>query len=267
MPRLLPGLTILVACLSLAPRAAADVAVLPPILDATLYQNATGTVANGTGQHLFVGRNAAGNRRRALLIFDVAGQIPAGSTIVAASLTLNVSNVPPSVNPVGVEVHRVLASWGEGASDAPGQEGNPALAEADDATWLHRFFPADFWTLEGGDFDPAPRASEVVSDFGAITWDSTPELVADVQDWLDDPASNNGWILVGDGFAFQTAKRLDSREHPDPASRPRLTVEYELLPAVEIPAFSAWGLVLLAASLGAVAVRRLAWAPVPSRRR
>ncbi|MEE8522625.1 MAG: hypothetical protein V3T72_01740 [Thermoanaerobaculia bacterium] len=45
---------------------------------------AAGSVANGAGQHLFIARTAAGNRRRAVLAFDVAGQIPAGSTIVAA---------------------------------------------------------------------------------------------------------------------------------------------------------------------------------------
>lgn len=258
MPRILLSLTICAICWSVVPEAAAEVAVLTPIRDATLYQDDAGAVANGAGQHLFIARTASGNRRRAVLAFDVAGQIPAGSTIVAASLTLNVSNVPPSVNPIGVEVHRVLAAWGEGASNAPGQEGVPAPAVAGDATWLHSFFPGDLWVMEGGDFDPLARASEVVADFGPVTWGSTPEMVADVQEWLDSPATNDGWILVGDGFAFQTAKRLDSREHPDPARRPQLMVDFLAPPVTEIPTLSTWGLVLLAALLFAAGVRRLA---------
>lgn len=258
MPKVLLSLAVCAICWSVVPEAAADVAVLTPVADATLYQDDAGAVANGAGQHLFVGRNAAGNRRRAVLAFDVAGQIPAGSTIIAASLTLNVSNVPPPVNPVGVEVHRVSAAWGEGASNAPGQEGIGAPAEAGDATWLHRFFPGDLWGMEGGDFDPVERASEVVADFGPVTWGSTPEMAADVQEWLDGPATNHGWILVGDGFTFQTAKRLDSRDHPDPASRPQLTVDFLPPPVTEIPTLSTWGLVLLAASLIAAGVRRLA---------
>jgi len=257
-PRILPSLALAAICLSTVLPAAADVAVLVPIQDATLYEDAGGTVANGAGEHLFTGRTAIGDRRRALLLFDVAGEVPAGSTIVAASLTLDVSLVPLSVIPVATGVHRVLAAWGEGASDAPDPEGIPAPAAAGDATWLHTFFPGDLWALEGGDFDPAPSASETVGGLGPVTWGSTPAMVADVQEWLDSPGTNNGWILVVDSDDLQTAKRLDSRENPTPSARPQLTVEFLSVADVEIPTLSAWALALLAALLLAAAVRRLA---------
>ncbi len=247
------------ACLALAPTVAAEVVVLTPVRDATLYQDDAGAVANGAGQHLFIARTAVGDRRRAVLAFDVAGAIPAGATIVAASLTLNVSNTRPGVNPIGTEIHRLLADWGEGASDAPGQEGVPANAADGDATWIHTFFPGELWGREGGDYDPLARATTVVGDLGPVTWDSTPEMVADVQDWLDSPLDNYGWILVGDGFAVQTAKRLDSREHPDPDRWPQLTVEFQQQqPVIEIPTLSGWGLILMVTLLLVAGLRRLA---------
>ena len=52
-------------------------------------------------------------------------------------------------------------------------------------------------------------------------------LVADVQGWLDDPATNRGWIVIGVEGVRKTSKRLFSREHDDPAERPRLTIEIE----------------------------------------
>jgi hypothetical protein len=66
---------------------------------------------------------------------------------------------------------------------------------------------------------------------GSFTWGSTPALIADVQAWLDAPASNHGWILLGGEDAPATAKRFDSREAADPSAQPRLVVEFQ--PACE----------------------------------
>ena len=48
-------------------------------------------------------------------------------------------------------------------------------------------------------------------------------MVADVQSWLDNPASNFGWLVLGDETAIATAKRFDTRES---ASPPMLTIEF-----------------------------------------
>ena len=45
----------------------------------------------------------------------------------------------------------------------------------------------------------------------------------DVQSWLDDPASNFGWLVLGDESEISTAKRFDTRES---ASPPVLTIIY-----------------------------------------
>ena len=51
-------------------------------------------------------------------------------------------------------------------------------------------------------------------------------MAADIQQWLDDPASNYGWILAGNESANQTTKRFATRENSDEGHRPLLTVEY-----------------------------------------
>lgn len=215
---------------------------IEPSRDNTLYESATGALSNGAGFHLFAGRTAQPELRRGLLAFDVAGNVPAGATITGASLTLNLSKAISGALPVSL--HRVLGDWGEGTADAPGEEGIGAPAAGGDATWLHTFSPSDFWLTPGGDFDPVPSSTTAVgSTFGPYTWDATPEMLADLEAWLNDPATNYGWLLLGDEVTLASAKRFDSRESSVP---PVLTVHFDEANAV--PALSPAG-VLLAALL------------------
>lgn len=196
---------------------------LPVLRDATLIESADGSLANGAGPYLFAGRTglASGSIRRGIVSFDVA-ELPPGATVTAVRLTLHMSQT--NAGSVAVSLHRVLAGWEEGASGASGGSGAPAASG--DVTWLHTFYDRSFWATPGGDFAAAPSAAELVDDEGAYTWGSTPELVADVQAWLDDPVSDHGWILVGDESTSSTVKRFDSRENPDEGLRPRLEVEF-----------------------------------------
>jgi hypothetical protein len=71
--------------------------------------------------------------RRGVLAFDIAGSIPPGSTITAVTLSLNMSmTIDPT--PRTVELHKLLADWGEGTSHAPGGEGDGAPATTNDTT-------------------------------------------------------------------------------------------------------------------------------------
>src|SRR5207245_11043011 len=76
-------------CVSLA-----ESVTLHPVADPTLYET---TPNNNLGAHTdFIAGTTAGNagqpfRNRALLKFDVTGQIPTGATITSASLTLLVA--------------------------------------------------------------------------------------------------------------------------------------------------------------------------------
>ena len=197
---------------------------LPATQDNTLYESGTGNLSNGAGAHFFVGQTSGGAIRRGLVSFDVAGQVPAGATIQTVTLTLNMSRSVSGGQ--DVSLHRVTADWGEGTSDAAGQEGGGTSAASGDATWLHRMFNTDLWTSPGGDFDPTASATQSVAGLGSYTWGSSSGMVADVQAWLDNPSANFGWLLMGNEDVLATAKRFDSRENATPANRPILSVTY-----------------------------------------
>ncbi|CAG0985218.1 hypothetical protein PHYC_01984 [Phycisphaerales bacterium] len=225
---------IVLSCLALAPIAAADSISLQASKDNTLYEDLFGGISNGRGQYMFAGATQFQVQRRALIAFDVSA-IPAGSTVTAARLTLHMSRTISTGEPVAV--HRSLTSWGEGASTGLLEEGQGAPAEPGDATWLHRFFPNDFWSTPGGEFDPAPNDSILISEVGFYSWGLGGQLVADVQHWLDQPTENFGWFMIGNEGNPASAKRFDTREHIEPAFRPVLEVEYTPIPG---PGFSAF---------------------------
>jgi hypothetical protein len=222
---------------------------LNPSKDNTLIQRTdpAGQLSNGLGD-VFVGRTnqdgqgtATISIRRGLVQFDVAGSIPAGSTITGVTLTMR-DVMGLNGDPV-VRLHTVLQDWGEGTSFQNGGMG--AAATENDATWLYRFYNAatpalsPAWSTPGGDFNPVASAAAVISDdLGGLqlfSW-SSAGMVADVQSWLDNPAGNFGWLLQGDESMGQTAKRLNSGESAVP---PVLSITYT------IPEPSTWLLLAL----------------------
>jgi hypothetical protein len=201
---------------------------ITPSKDNTLYQYdpVDGDTSNALGLHFFAGEDAMGELRRGVLAFDIAGHIPAGSTILSVTLSMNMSRTALDTART-VELHKLLADWGEGTSIAPGEEGDGAPATPGDATWRHRFFDTIFWTNEGGDFSATVSASQSVGPLGQYTW-SSAQMVADVQSWLDNPGSDFGWLVLGDESTSITSKRFDTRES---ASPPVLTIQYRTVPA------------------------------------
>jgi hypothetical protein len=182
---------------------------IPAFQDNSMFSEAD-TLSNGAGQHLFAGRTAAGDLRRALLAFAISDSLPAAAVIDSVRLTLNVSKSLAGTRTV--TLHRVGAAWGEGSSDAEFEEG-------------FRFFDTLRWTTSGGDYSLTASATNAVGTNGPEAW-SSAAMAADVQGWLDAPATNFGWVVVGAEGTNGTAKRFDSREHPTTANRPRLTVYY-----------------------------------------
>lgn len=200
--------------------AMADSVVLTPIRDNTLFESALGNVSNGAGPALFVGRTAQGSRRRAVLMFDVAANLSHDAVIDSVTLTLHLSQVSDT-SPRTLTLHRLSASWGEGASSTT--SGGGTLAEPGDATWLHRFYPDSMWSTAGGDFEMLGSASAAVGVEAFHTW-SGSGLVTDAQSWLTEPDSNHGWVLIGDESSNGTTRRFDSRESSPEINRPSLTV-------------------------------------------
>ncbi len=205
---------------------------LEPTRDTTIYADATGSLANGAGTGLFVGRTGQGRATRALLFFDIAAAVPAGMVITRAELELQVSRTRASS--MVITMHRVSQSWGEGSSNAARGGGGGAAATTGDATWVHRFFPNQLWTTPGGDFAGVATSMAAAGSFGPVLWPTSAALIADVQAMLDQPTTNFGWLLRGDENA--SAMRLDSRE-ASATLRPKLRLRYA--PRAEIASFGA----------------------------
>src|SRR6266481_9542274 len=90
----------------IANSATAAIINITPSKDNTLYEYdpADGDTSNALGFHLFAGKTAMGELRRGVLAFDIAGSIPAGSTITGVTLSLNMSKTPLD-DPRTVELH------------------------------------------------------------------------------------------------------------------------------------------------------------------
>ena len=197
--------------------------------DNTLYESQTGSLSNGAGQHMFAGKTDQNQNalRRAILRFDIADTIPAGATISSVTLTLNMSRSISGAE--NVALHRLNADWGEGTSVASGQEGAGASSTTNDATWIHTFWNTQQWDTAGGDYNSTATATTSVGGNGFYTWTGS-QLVADVQDMLDNPGSDFGWILIGNESTNTTAKRFDTKENTTPGNRPQLEITYTPAP-------------------------------------
>ncbi|HNR34653.1 MAG TPA: hypothetical protein PKO36_05700 [Candidatus Hydrogenedentes bacterium] len=124
--------------------------LLYPERDATLYQDASGALANGAGQFFFCGTNASSVIRRGLIYFNIMDNVPAGVTITDVELRMYMSGGTNS--PTDVKLHRAQNDWGEGGSNPAGSEEDGVTAQTGDSTWLHRFYSTDVWASTGGDF-------------------------------------------------------------------------------------------------------------------
>jgi hypothetical protein len=268
-----PGLALFCAAQVLAGTANAQEreVVLVPIQDTSIFSGTSDSdgLGDGSGESLWLSVTAGGLNRRLLLKFDLAA-IPRGSTVRAVTLSLYESRARDAH---AVTVHRLLQSWGEGASNG-GTAGAGAPAQPGDATWISRFHPHSAWSTPGGLFHAEASASTVVgSPNQRYTWSAqvdasgsaAPLLVQDVQAWVDAPTTNHGWVLVGKEDGTQNAKRFSSRTSAEP---PRLSVRYrEAEPNAQdgdVP-LPPWALVTLAGLLAAGLARsRRAAAPPES---
>ena len=203
--------------------AAAEVVILRPIADTTLFETYP---SNNLGrvQSLAAGTTAHARRSRALLRFDVAGAISSNATVLSAALTLTVVRTPSGG---GVDstfrLHRMVRAWTEGDKSTPA---NGSLATAGEATWTARAHPAPVWSAPGAaapaDFVEEASATQFVSGLGSYEFS---ELTDDVRLWQSAPAANFGWILISDDEVTQaTARRFGAREDTNNAAQ--LWIQY-----------------------------------------
>ncbi len=252
MMKALSRFFVLVAIFSLPSTAPADQVTLNATRDNTIYREAAGpnAASNGVGDHFVAGtQGSASALRRGLVRFDLTGLPPSIQVDrVALELTFQGPTNMETQSRV-VSLHRLLADWGEGTSNAgpggtPGA-GNGANASTGDATWRYRFFDTQPWTSYnpavttsgGGDFasDPSAAATVGIDPGVLVVWETIrggapTGLIADVEAWLADPASNFGWLLKGDESVSRTARRFYSKDEANAAFHPRLVVDYTIIP-------------------------------------
>ena len=186
--------------------------------DNTIFSE--GSKSNGAGSYLFVGKTEAtvNGIRRALVQFELES-IPDNAIITDVKLQLTGSKASGT----NIAAHRVTTTWGEGNSDASGEEGGGASPGTNDATWAFSTFNTKSWTTPGGDFVASSSAAANVNAGSVSTWTGS-NMVKDVQDWIAGKASNFGWILIGDESAAGSAVRLNSRTSG--SGTPALVITY-----------------------------------------
>lgn len=239
MPR--RGFPVVVLCLAGVAGAQEPTRVLTPAADTCLLEGqpdfnlgAQEDYPAGT-----LGPTVGATRSRVLLRFDLAEALPAGAQLSEASLEIVVTRTPDGGGvPSRFGLHRMLRGWGEGM----GKGGPPggALASDGEATWQFRRMPGEAWASPGGaeglDYVADPSSTERLDARGAYTFEFGSRQLAELQAWLEDPAANHGWMLRSQAEDEPlTARRIGSRENPDPAARPTLTVRYVLSPPLNPP--------------------------------
>jgi hypothetical protein len=221
--------------------ATAEVAVLTPVADTMLIEEAA---SNNAGGLSFFNAGSTRNltRNRGLLQFDPGAAIPPGSIVISATLILEVVGRPQDgFTPAVFELRRLLRPWGEGRQTAadPNHPGLGAPAVLGEATWNASFaLTTNLWTTPGAeagtDFALTPGSATMIYgvEDSPYTFPSTPALVADVQAWLREPRKNHGWMLFcrDESLSF-TARRFGSRE--DAPRAPQLVLEFTPGPRIQ----------------------------------
>jgi hypothetical protein len=207
---------------NLMTRALATTVTLTPVADSEIRQfspdnNYGGLTSMVSGA---VGNNPGANheKRRGVLRFDLS-QVPAGAVVNSASLKVTVVRVPLTPVNSNFDLRRLLQPWNEG-----------------EVTWNSHLAGAP-WQTPGAtgaaDSVGTPSSVVFVTGLGGYTFASSGGLVGDVQAWVNDPTSNNGWLLISeDEISLRTARHFGTRE--DPANAPVLTVDFTVSAALTI---------------------------------
>lgn len=231
----LPGVIVAIVSLGLGIEATdAEIITNFPVADTDL-QMANPTSNFGSSPDIVsggLGMNSGFDVRRILLKFDFSGQIPPKAIINSAALTVNVIGHLPAggTGPDSTfDLRRVLQDWGEM-----------------EATW-NNWSSANAWNSPGaagaGDSISTASSTVFISGLGSYVFPSTAAIVADMRDWLANPGTNFGWLLMSENEAPQTARHFASRE--DPVNTPYIVVDYSLPP----PALVISGCTLIGGSL------------------
>ncbi len=155
-----------------------------------------------------------GPAKRALLRFDLAGQIPPDARILSATLHLWTTSYRSADRPMTLELYRLLQPW-----------------DANQATWKSRLTGVA-WEKAGAD-GPGDREASAVA---TVTVDQvSTEYALDVTDaitgWLAAPDTNNGFLLLPTASSI-IEYRFWASDWTDASKRPLLDIYYTFAPDV-----------------------------------
>lgn len=225
----------MVALVLISPPAFGESISLQPSADTTLFEVAPDNALGGA-DFFNAGTAANSSRNRALLFFNFTGLIPEGAQITSVLLSMDVVR-QPIADPVSslFSLRRVLSSWGEGSTyqEDPLSPGKGGPAQIGDATWNYRSYNDTAWSSPGGavgvDFSTEISSTTIVYGLGdLVMFENTPQLVSDVEFWVEHPELNFGWMLNTETEAQRrTARSFASRES---GYGPTLIIDFVVVP-------------------------------------
>ncbi len=200
--------------------------------DTTIFEELPENSAGGF-PWVFAGMTQFSDPRRALLKFDLTGAVPPGSTITDVTLLLYMDRTRPG--DVACELRRLTRSWNEGSNPLPPlvEGGTGAPAQNGDTTWNHVSYNTVQWAAAGGEFAATSSGTGIAGNTGTFLTLTGSGMATDVQNWLTDPSSNHGWILLAGETGAWNAKRFISSESTD-TQKPQLQITYNSEPAAVV---------------------------------
>lgn len=170
--------------------------------------------------------------QRMLIRVDISSIASSREAIGGSLLVVGRPNTVVANSDFTVELHRVTTDWVEGAVTSPptGGDGNVAVSWSDSDGFDN---PGD-WTNDGGDFGSTPidtfdvaAGTTSSSRFDMLFDLGSAEGLDALNDWIDDPAQNFGFLLriVADDDSVDNRIDVRNVETGVTGQRPVLTVE------------------------------------------
>ena len=178
----------------------------PPGIDCWIGNNSHAEISNCANQYMRVGVTDAGDKRRALLRFDVDA-IPVGSTISNADVSLHLDTSMTTNPGAGAYyvLRRVKRAW-NGA-----------------ATWISSD-GTTVWGTRGGDFGTLDAGNLAIGGGNASAYKNFDTTWL-VQDWVDGAYEKHGFLLKAETEAVKNVLYFHTAE-ANSGVRPKLTVTF-----------------------------------------
>jgi hypothetical protein len=238
--RHLAALLATVACLSGARSAFAGNQVLTAS-DDTFINAGNPNNNNGASLSFFTGTDGRNGVMRGLLRFGLPASLRGRVTITGVQLVMTIQALGDGTAGTAAteSLQAVTQPWiqgnGFGNTVMAYTVGQACAGSIVGATWNQSNCAAGTtWSTPGGTVAPTVSGQADTTGVpigGQVTWSSVanPGMIADVQSWIDDPSTNDGWRISSstEGKGTQ-AQRFVSTESG--ASGPTLSIAYDCKP-------------------------------------